>query len=81
MSEKYFVIECSEDGGVFIEVYDYVEKLEEILNSGDLYGAFIEDLTRMNGNPQYWGDNEILIIKGKAIQPKPKTVVEKWEVE
>lgn len=73
--EKYFVINTSEDGDVSLSVLTK-EELEGRLNE-DYWGrpkfldASDRDLREEDG---------LIIIRGKSIQPKPRTTVKEWEV-
>lgn len=82
--DKYYVIETFEDGDVSLNVYN---SKEECLN-----GVF-EDLQYMTRPPKCKSVEEvqsrndllasdgIIIIKGKQVVPKPKTVVKEYELE
>lgn len=73
----YFII-SNNDGDTYIETAtkeQITKRLEE-----KYYGEepmFKSDIERSDTN--YWGDN-ILIIKGEIVVPKPKKVVETFEV-
>ena len=76
--ETYFVIHCSEDGDVSVNHYTKDELLEAL--EGEDYGAdigFHDSLERHD--PQYWG-RKILIIKGSIVVPKPKKVIESYDI-
>lgn len=85
MNEKYFVISCDEDGAS-IKILSK-DELEESLapedgeNFGDWGEVGFMDENSINENPNafYWQDN-ILIIKGQIVDPKPLTVVKRFEV-
>ena len=73
----YFLIHCSEDGDVSVTPYEKDDLLRAIKNKD--YGP-IEFMENINyGDPQYWG-NKSLIIKGEIVIPKPKKVVEEYEI-
>jgi len=81
MKKEYFVISNS-DGDTTIEHLTKVELIERLGNDeeSNYWGAegFVEDLSTNDTN--YWG-NSILVIKGEIVIPKPKTVVETYEVQ
>jgi len=64
----YFVINCTPEGYVSV-IPDEREHLLKVLD-GKQY-EFIEKLDEYD--PQYWG-NQVLIIKGEIVIPKPKVV-------
>jgi len=79
--ETYFVISNS-DGDTTIGEYTKSELLK-LLEAKDFGNVF--PFTRFpqfpeNPDPNYWGDN-ILIIKGKVVSPKPVETVTKYEIE
>lgn len=76
----YFVISNS-DGETSVEEVTKEELLSRIQpeDGTDFYGGrgFISDLNETDTN--YWGDN-IMIIKGSLVVPKPKEVVKEYEL-
>ena len=80
MEKEYFVIHNS-DGDTTISHLTKDELIERLGNSEESnhWGSegFIENLKENDTN--YWGLN-ILIIKGKIIVPKPKSIIETYEV-
>jgi len=67
----YFVINCS-DGDVIVTSYEKEHLLKAI--EDEYYGHGIEFMeTLSESNPQYWG-NQVLIIKGEVVTPRPKIV-------
>lgn len=79
MKDIYFVILNSE-GDTTVEALEK-EELEERLSEGGYYGniGFIEDMI-VDTDTNYWG-GKMLIIKGEIAVPKPKKIVEAWELE
>jgi len=71
----YFFIHCSEDGDISVTQYNKEELLEIIKEYGDI--KYFEKLEEED--PQCWGRNA-LIIKGEIATPKPKKVVEEYEI-
>ena len=83
-SDSYFVIRCSEDGDVSLELLRK-EELNKRLNS-DYWGATNEqdDLARELKFGDYFDLTEragMIIIKGRAVQPIARQRVTDWDVE
>ena len=85
MDESYFVITNS-DGDTSIEAITRQElksrlAAEEGENGNCYYGkpVFKGVLPYNDSDPSYWGENEILIIKGHIVVPEPETVVETYK--
>lgn len=80
---SYFIISNS-DGNTTVEQVDKNTLLERIQpEEGEeccYYGrvGFLNEINE--GDTDYWGDN-ILIIKGEIVTPKPKKVIETFEVD
>ena len=76
-----FVISDS-DGDTIVTTYDSEEKFLKNLRRGD-WGddpEFIQaDDLKTSSDTGYWG-SAILIIRGDVTPPKPKIVVEEWEL-
>lgn len=85
MKEQYFVI-CNGDGDTSIDMMSKKELLVRLKPEEDEdeyfcdYGkvGFLENIK--NDDPNYWGDN-ILIIKGKIIIPKVKEKIICYNVD
>jgi len=79
----YFIISNS-DGETTVDQIDKDTLIERIQpeegEECNYYGraGFLNKIEDSDTN--YWGDN-ILIIKGEIISPKPKTVIETYEVD
>ena len=83
---KYYIIEINEDGEVRVSE-NTAEDMKKLLNSDpDDWDAEI-DAEACNiampkeSDPQYWGDNRILIIKGKIVAPEVVTRIVSYEIE
>lgn len=78
--DKYYVITTSEDGDINIEEMDK-HKLEKRLNDKD-DGPDQEWLEKIEEHEDlmYWGGVG-MIIKGRIIRPKSKTIVTEFEIE
>ncbi len=80
MNEKYYIITHDEDGS---RIYEFSkEELEEKINkkdSGFCSSNYLDSLKE--NDPNYWGDDEMLIIKGNIIVPKNKEVIIKKILE
>ena len=72
MVDSYFTIYSSE-GDIRISQYSK-EGLDSSLNDGSNYN-FVKSI--YNGDPMYWEDNSLLIIKGEIMVPKTK----KWGID
>ena len=82
MKQMYIVIRCSENGDVTVEQYNKKD-LTELINDQEEENFdthnFMKKIT--DKDPQYWGPDNILIIKGEIIVPKPVKVIEQYQVE
>ncbi len=79
-----YIVITSSDGEFSIKTMNK-ETLEERLNDeyyGDeTYPANFIKLEDLKENPcPYWSHQDVLIIKGDAVEPKQKEVITKWEV-
>jgi hypothetical protein len=80
--KKFFKIEVNEDGEVQIRGYvhreDLLKELDERYESGEdlKFKSFLD-----KKDPQYWGDEKILIIQGDIVVPKAKNVVTKFDID
>ena len=74
----YFVIYNSE-GDTHVEEVERIKLLERILQQyyGDV--RFIENLSKVDKDTNYWGDN-ILIIKGEIVPPVAVQVTTKFDI-
>jgi len=83
MEEQYFVITPGE-GEASIDAIDRFE-LEQRLRKhedGDCYygsDLVFKKTVLGQGDIAYWGDRDILIIKGKVVVPEPVSVVETYK--
>jgi len=75
----YFVI--SQKGGTTNVKMRTKEEVEKILNDQDFMktGTFIKDNIE-HADPDYWENDQILIIKGDIVVPKSVTPVRKFEL-
>lgn len=81
MKETYFVIRNSDGDTTVREVSK--ETLLADIESGE-YGENGRDiLTSIPKNPDtnYWGEFNVLIIKGHIVVPKAETVITKYSIE
>ena len=80
---KYFVISCSEDGHAFVDVYDRDRLLTDLKLKDQTWGPDVSFIPAAgldgNADPAYW-ENNILIIKGEIVVPKPIDVVKEYEI-
>ena len=78
--EKYFIIRNS-DGDTRVDCVTK-EVLLERINEG-YYGADSKFLNNMpkDDDTNYWGADNILIIKGKIVSPGEKKVVTEFTIE
>lgn len=79
--EKYYII-CNMDGDTNVEEITKEELLKRLQpdEDGNLYYGcheFMSKITQTDTN--YWGD-DLLIIKGSIVTPKPIEVVTKYEI-
>jgi len=77
--EKYYIINNS-DGDTTVSEVTKEELLKRINPEDPYYGdkRFLQKISKNDTN--YWGDN-ILIIKGNIITPKPKEKVVTYDIE
>ncbi|KKL06202.1 hypothetical protein LCGC14_2598380 [marine sediment metagenome] len=79
MTTSYFVISAS-GGGTRIEKLTKKELLENF--AGHYYGEDVKMACDLpNNDPNYWGDTDIIIIKGEIVLPKGVKTVTAWEVD
>ena len=71
----YFVMSCDADGTAIWSMTK-----ESLLKYLDEFSGEILS-TIPNSDPNYWGENKIVIIKGEIIIPKPVEVVTRYELE
>ncbi len=77
--ESYFVITVSEDGDVRITKWDKA-KLEKALTDKD-WGEIEMRTDLSEKDPQYWGEERMLIIiKGHIVLPQATQVVEEYKL-
>ena len=78
--DKYYLIRSNDDGEVYVDVMDRETLLERLKDEG-YYGP-IEFMAREPGNdPSYWGERQVLLIKGKAVVPQSVSRVTEFDVE
>lgn len=79
MSDTYFVIRNS-DGDTTVEEVTG-DELRKRLNTEDPYYGSREFFDKMptERDTNYWGNN-VLIIKGEIVTPKPKEVVTRYDI-
>ena len=73
----YFIISNS-NGDTLITAVTKTELLEE-LEDRDVEFLTKEELNADNDS-NYWGENVLLIIKGEVIVPKPKDIIQSYEL-
>ena len=76
--ENYIVMVASEDGFSI----DAVSKETLLLRLANDYWGEKEIGEKIPGetDPNYWGD-QLVIIKGDVVVPRPKKVVEEYEID
>jgi hypothetical protein len=81
MGEEFFVIGCTADGTTFDGPLTR-ETLEKRL-AEDYYGSRTRFASRNPGVDGFCislGEDELLVIRGSIMQPKPVDVVTRWEL-
>lgn len=77
--ERYFLIHASEDGRVFMSAHDKAGILKEIEpDCGE------DDFEFLDAVPEDWAyvdSGKRLVIKGCVLVPRPKRVVQTYEIE
>jgi hypothetical protein len=76
LSDTYFLISVS-DGDIRIhsgDSEDIIGYLDTDEDTGELTTSAFHAHERFEGNPMYWDDNRVLIIKGEVVTPKPVSV-------
>lgn len=79
---SYFVIGCSADGLTFSGPLSK-EELERRIESGyygDSRKNFVTETPRTDGFALEMQEDELFIIQGKAVKPRPKESITRWEV-
>lgn len=75
-SNGYFMIYGSEDGTRIVQ-FSRADQLKQIMEDRGLR-SFRTELGDADTN--YWGERECLLIQGSVVVPKPKAVVQDWEI-
>jgi hypothetical protein len=79
--DSYFVVGCSADGLTFDGPLTR-QQLEKRLGE-DYYGpnkTFVAKTPKRDGFALQMGEDELFIIQGKAVLPKPKEIVKSWDL-
>jgi hypothetical protein len=77
--ERYFVIRNS-DGDTTVRSYTKEQLLVEL--SDNTWGVNINFMDRINSSDtNYWGDNNILIIKGTIEVPIAEKIITKFNIK
>lgn len=79
--DSYFVVGCSADGLTFDGPLTR-HQLEKRLGE-DYYGpdkTFTAKTPKTDNFALEMGEDELFIIQGKAVLPKPKDVVKRWDL-
>ncbi len=84
MSEsKYYEISCDDDGDVHVQAYTKEELERELERAAkaekDGEPARKFSSTVPGADPAYW-DGKRILIKGEIVVPRPREVVEVWEL-
>ncbi len=77
----YFVIsqfDTDANVDVYLDKQKLLVDMMEWVENGDEFVSHIDELE--NGNPAEWGMKR-LIIKGNIVVPKPKKIVETFEID
>lgn len=79
--DTYWMINCSEDGDVYVQRYTRAELEAEIAEHIEDTGKPIAFFNSVPASidPQYW-NGQALLIKGDIVTPQPKQVITKYEV-
>lgn len=75
---NYIVIDTSPDG-IYIQAFTQAE-LTKRLNEGDWVGREWRDSIPSDIDPNYWGKESLIVIKGEVIVPKAVQHVTEYEV-
>jgi len=83
MGQNYFMLRCSEDGLSIRQYQSRDALLKELsqMQQDEISFQFLDALPKMDKG--YWYDvpeNARLVIEGRIIVPKPKTVVKTYEI-
>lgn len=74
----YFTLTCSPDGTRLHGPFTKEQLLEELAELRP--GRFLQHIPNTDGFCFMMRDDEMLVIEGRIVQPKPKTVVEQYDV-
>lgn len=83
--DSYFVVGCSANGLTFDGPLTKHE-LEKRLDSGYYGGGYDEGMKFRTVTPKTDGfalemqEDELFIIRGQAVLPKPKEIVKRWDL-
>lgn len=78
-TQKYVVIQNS-DGETSVSFYTKEQLLEHLNN--DYWGSTPQFFTSPpKEDPDYWGEDGLLILKAGVVVPVPKKVVESFDIE
>lgn len=83
MSKEFYFVVSQFDTDANVDVYDKAGLMKEIEEWKDEYDhqGYIQSIDDLdNGHPAEW-QGKRLIIKGKIIVPKPKKIVETFEID
>lgn len=80
MKDKYYTIQVTEDGDVFIHEYDDKDKMLSQLGEGGYEEGVDFCRTIPNVDVGSWKASQGIIIKGQIVVPKPKEVVKEWDI-
>lgn len=75
MSQRYFVIACSDDGDIRVRCFSKEQLEAEMAEEGSGYHNLDVDPT-LSGDPNNWRGKSLL-IKGEAVVPRVEQVVTK----
>lgn len=79
--DSYFVVGCSADGLTFdgpLTRHQLEKRLEEDYYGGDK--TFIAKTPKTDGFVLEMQEDELFIIQGKVVLPKPKETVKRWDL-
>ena len=80
---SYFVVGCTADGLTFdgpLSQDELKKRLNDGYYRGDRAIKFLETTPRTDGFALQMDEDELFIIQGKAVVPKPQVVAKTWDL-
>lgn len=73
-----YIVVSNSDGDLRFEQVEKEELLERVADN--YYGTKEFVMNLKESDPNYWGD-KIMIIKGEVVVPKPKKIIDSFDID